>query len=413
MKNTLIIASLSLTLSASAHAGGFILNDHGASATGRANAVTATVDDGSAIFYNPAGLAAAEGRANIYLGSTLILPFASFTEGGTNVVTDAERPNTVTPHIYGYGKVLDFLTVGVGFYTPFGSSTEWPETSPGRDQSRKTTLRTFFISPVVAVDLSTWVPGKLTIGGGIDLVPSDVELTRDILFGDVAGTAVLGGDAFGIGGRIGVQWDPAKQVSIGVAYRSEVTLDFEGNGDFDIADPFRASLPPDGPIATTVTLPQSVLAGVAGRPVPELELEFNLQWVDWTSFDTQVIDLPDGSQSITPRNWDDKMTLRFGAEYWIRPLGLSVRGGYAYDPTPIPDETLGFAPPDANRNNLYLGGSYGLPKNFHIDVGLLWGLPVSNKTAVEPFMPQVQGEFDISFFVAALSLGYTFEDKEE
>jgi len=86
--------------------------------------------------------------------------------------------------------------------------------------------------------------------------------------------------------------------------------------------------------------------------------------------------------------------------------------GYAYDPTPVPDTTLGFSPPDANRHVVSLGGSFELPipSRLAVDVGLLYGLPVSNTTSDNPFEPQIKGTFDISFFVAALSLRYQFGD---
>lgn len=402
------IALALTTAMGTAHAGGFILNDHGAAATGRANAVTATVEDGSSIFWNPAGIGLAEG-VNINIGGSYVRPTVSFKEADTGITTDADRPLSITPNFYAYGKISDVVKVGFGFYTPFGSATEWPATSPGRDQSRETTLRTFFLSPVVGLNLSKWVPGTLAVGGGFDLVPATVKLKRDILFGEDVGEATLGGNGLGFGGRIGVRYDPVQQVSIGLAYRSAVKLDLNGEGDFDADDQYRPTLPPDGDISTEVKMPQSVLGGVAYRPMPDLELELDFNWIDWSSFKTLDINLPDGSVLVDPRDWEAILAIRFGAEYSLAHLGLDVRAGYAYDPTPIPDSTLGFAPPDANRHIVTLGGSYKLPEGFFVDFGIEYGLPVSNTTSDEPFEPQIKGKFDISFLVTALTLGYTFD----
>jgi len=407
MRTPAIVLALS-TAAATAHAGGFILNDHGAKATGRADAVVATVEDGSSIFYNPAGIGIADG-INVYVGATLIDPNVSFTDADTGNETDSTTPMAVTPTFYAHGQISDVVKVGIGFYTPFGSSTKWPASSPGRDQSRETVLRTFFISPVVGFDLSKYVPGTLAFGGGFDLVPATVLLKRDILFGADVGTAELGGDGLGFGGRAGVRYDPISQVSIGLTYRSEVKIDFDGQADFDAGPQYRPILPPDGDISTEVTLPQSVLGGVAYRPMPNVELELDFNWIDWTSFKQLDIALPDGSTLTDPRNWDDVLVVRFGAEYMMPQFGANVRAGYAYDPTPIPDTTLGFAPPDANRHVVSIGGSYQLPQNFYVDLGLLYGIPVSNTTSDEPFEPQVKGKFDISFLNVALSLGYHFD----
>ena len=74
------------------------------------------------------------------------------------------------------------------------------------------------------------------------------------------GEVELGGDAIGFGGRIGAMYrpEPLPQLSVGLMWRSKVDLDFEGEGDFDIAQPFRDQLPPDGDISTSITLPQSI-----------------------------------------------------------------------------------------------------------------------------------------------------------
>lgn len=53
----LVAVLIALLLSSSAFAGGMFLPFRGARATGRAGAFTAGVDDASALYYNPAGMA--------------------------------------------------------------------------------------------------------------------------------------------------------------------------------------------------------------------------------------------------------------------------------------------------------------------------------------------------------------------
>lgn len=407
MKTLQLLASVAAlaALTATAHAGGFILNDHGAKATGRCDAVTATVTDGSAIFYNPGGVGAADGT-HLYLGASYIVPNASFTpEGGAQV--DGTSPNAVTPSAYFHAATNDMVRVGVGFNTPFGSTVEWPDGYVGREQSTKSTLRTFFITPVVGLKLDRWVPG-LSFGGGIDLVPATVDLSRDILFGSVEGSARLGGNGFGAGGRLGFQYrpKPAPGLAIGAAWRSKVAIDFDGTADFDIDDPaLRPALPPDGSISATITLPQSVLAGVA-YTVANFEIEFNLQWVDWSELDKIEIDLEDGTTLVDERGYKDAFTPRIGVEYGLKNIGLDVRAGYAYDPTPIPEDRLTVSLPDIDRHVVSGGASYKLPKGY-VDVGALFVLPGSKDTADTPNMPPLKGTFDLSAIVLALSYGVT------
>src|SRR5205823_3812302 len=80
------------------------------------------------------------------------------------------------------------------------------------DIATKSSLRTYYITPAVGLNLDQQVPG-LSVGAGLDLVPATVELEQAIIFGDptnggTQGKAHLGGTAFGIGGRVGVMYRP-------------------------------------------------------------------------------------------------------------------------------------------------------------------------------------------------------------
>jgi len=61
--------------------------------------------------------------------------------------------------------------------------------------------------------------------------------------------------------------------------------------------------------------------------------------------------------SNAPKNWKDVIAGRFGAEYRVTdPLALRV--GFAYDPSPVPSETMGPELPDADRLNYMIGVGY-------------------------------------------------------
>jgi len=417
MRNALIVIALGAA-AGTAHANGFVLNDHGAAATGRADAVVATTTDGSSIVHNVAGIAVDDG-VNIYLGASLIFPKSSFDCTSVQCAgtkTDTTSPMAITPQFYVTARVHDMIAVGIGFHTPFGSKIVWPDNAPTTDDIHTQALRTYFLTPSIGINLDKFVPG-LTFGAGVDLVPATVDLTQDIFFGNaVQGTAHLGGNAFGVGFRGGVQYRPrmAPKLSVGLAYRSKVKLDFDGKGDFDIADPFRGQLPPDGDIKTSITLPQSILGGVAYRPVRHLELELDAVWMGWSSFDKLEITLPDMSTTVSPRDYKNTLTIRFGGEYHLRKplLALDFRAGYIYDPTPVPSTRLTPSLPDIDRHVLTLGGSYHVTSNYKVDIGMLWVLPGSHTTSdAMPFEPTYKGTYDVSAFVASVSLGGRFGAK--
>ncbi len=398
-----------LGLGGVASANAFLISEHDAKAVGRGDASTATDADPSAIAFNIGGLAVGQGT-NVMIGGSLIMPTATFNDpSGTK--TDAEPIHAVLPHFFLTSRVNDVVAVGLGFHAPFGLEITWPDaipgvanSSPNLDVVKSQSLRTYFITPSIGANLDKYVPG-LSIGAGLDLVPATVELTQYVYFGDTQGQAHLGGNAFGIGGRIGAMFKPAAlpELSVGVMWRSQVNEDFSGKADFDIAGPFRDQLPPDGNITTSVAIPQSVAVGVAYRPVPALEVEANAVYVNWAKFKEIRIHLPNMTDSVSPQNYEDTYTIRAGAEYKMPKYNSAVRVGYIYDPTPIPVTTLTAQLPDANRHCITAGVSFGFG-NYGIHAGGLYVLPESRATSDAPYMPIHKGSFDIQAFVASLTL---------
>lgn len=406
---TSLFAALGLgALAGTASAGGFYIHEHDAKSTGRAGATTATNDDPSSVIFSPGGIALEEGTQVAITASLIAAKGSYFDAANMHARTDTDSSPAVLPSIFATSRVHDMVAVGVGFHLPFGLAVSWPENHAQADVIQDQALRTYFITPAVGLNLDKQVPG-LSIGAGLDLVPSTVKLEQAIIFGDTRGTAVLGGDAFGIGGRAGVQYRPPqlKQLRLGAMWRSQVNLDYTGKGDFDIHPAFRSQLPPDGDIATSIRLPQAITAGVAYDATPELQLELNAMWINWKKFDELRIELPGGAETVSPQNYENTVTLRVGAEYALPKQRAAVRVGYIYDPTPIPSTTVSARLPDANRHDITAGGSYSF-SNYDVHLGLLWVLPSSQTTSDEAYMPQFKGEYEVTAFVASVSLAGKF-----
>lgn len=390
-------------LGGAASANGFYINEHDTKVTGRAGASVATDTDASAVVFNPGGLAVGEGTS-FTVGASVISAAATYTTPDGQA-TDTNGSPAVLPAVMISHRINDMFAVGVGFHLPFGLAVSWPDSSPQSGIVTKQSLRTYFISPTVGVNLHKQVPG-LSIGAGVDLVPSTVQLEQNIYFGNEQGSAVLGGDAFGIGGRVGIMYRPEaeKRLSFGLVWKSQVNLDFTGKGDFDMAAPYRSQLPPDGDISTTLKLPMSISGGVAFRPTPQLELEANAVWINWKKFSTIDITLPDGSHSVQPQDYENTVTIRVGGEYKINPKA-AVRAGYIYDPTPVPDTTLSARLPDINRHDITLGGSYSVTPKIDVNLAGLVVLPGTNEASTkDPYMPAYKGKYDVSALVVSLGV---------
>lgn len=405
LKHLLFAAILGSSGLASANA--FNINEHDAKVTGRGGATAASNTDPSSVVFNPGGIAIGEGT-NFSVGGSLILAQGSYeTFSGENKTSTDSSP-AIVPNAYVTSRLNDMFAVGIGFHLPFGLAISWPDNHPQADVIVDQSLRTYFITPSVGLNLHEQVPG-LSIGGGVDIVPATVELERAVLAGDATGTARLGGDALGVGGRIGVMYHPpeVKQLKLGVMWRSQVKLDFSGTGDFDIAPAFRPALPPDGDISTTIKLPQSVWGGAAFDPNENLEIEANIVWINWDSFEELRIKLPDGSESVAPENYRNTFSYRLGGEYKIPASKAAVRAGFIYDPTPIPATTMSAQLPDVNRINVTLGGTKEFG-DYAAHLGFLWVTPGDRDTSKEMYTPAFKGTYHVNAFVASLQLSGHF-----
>ena len=399
-----LLAAAVASASAPAFASGFNIDEQDARSTGRAGAVVASSNAPSSIYYNSAGIALTEG-VGIDVGGSYLRPTAGFTSAESGEKTEAERDSFVLPQAFVSWRASELVALGIGLHSSYGLALKWPETSPARAEVRDSELRTFFITPTFALNLSRYVPG-LAVGAGVDLVPSSVQLSRDILFGTDTGSVTLGGDAFGVGARVGIAYRPqaAPALAFGLIYRSPVVLAFSGDADFDAPPEYRPSLPPDGDVSTEVTLPQVVQLGVQVSPVRELQIEVDGSWRGWSSYDQLDITLPDGTVESSARDWKDTFCVRLGVEYTFVDR-WSVRLGAIWDQAPVPANHLDFQLPDADRFDLTGGLGARLSEAFAIDAGVLYVLPQQRSTSMEdPLEPPVKGEFDIDALVIGLTL---------
>jgi len=402
-------------LAGTASANSFNINEHDARVTGRGGAAAASDDDASAIVFNPGGLALTEGTT-IMLGGSLYIAEGTYQNATTEKVK-TDSPPTPVPNLYIASRLNDMVAVGIGFHLPFGLAVSYPDNHPQSTVAQDSDLKTLFISPTVGLNLHKQVPG-LSIGAGLDIVPASVELKRALVFGDTRGTVDLAADTVGFGFRAGVMYHPpaVKGLKLGMMYRNAVKLDFKGQADFDIADPYRAQLPPDGDASTTINLPMQISGGVAYSPVTDLEVEFNAVYINWKNTFTKdanrgpdatslSLALPGGSTSDVPEDYKNTVTYRLGLDYKLPKQQMNLRAGFIYDPTPIPTTTQTAQLPDVNRIALTIGGSKQFSPTLGMHFSALWVTPGERDSSSDPAIPIFHGTYGVQALV--LSVGLT------
>lgn len=111
---------------------GFGFYEQSTCVMGRGGATVAgSCGDGSALFFNPAGIVG-PGGWTVSAGLTALVPDKSSTGGRTRTVSDLVGTLVPLPHLYLRRGVTERLAVGVGTYIPYGLATEWPIDFSGR-----------------------------------------------------------------------------------------------------------------------------------------------------------------------------------------------------------------------------------------------------------------------------------------
>lgn len=360
-------------LAARAQAAGFQINEHAAPATGRCSAVTATIDDPSAVFHNAAGLTNTTGT-QFMVGLDMIKPSGDFKPDGAAEGQKAHTTFIPVPYAYASRALSSKAFIGFGFYAPYGLELKWSEKDNptefiGRTVVQEIGLRTFFITPAIALKLSDMV----SVAVSVSLVPATVYYRRtlgstdngQVLF-DASrygkeGTVELAGSAFGVGANAGVQLTLIDHLKIGINYRSAVDLSFSGKADFQLPDNVPAEIAanfPDQDVDADLTLPHAIAMGI-GWVDERFKVEATAQLTLWKAFDELRINFQQGKpveSQAQPQNWKNSMLLKIGGEYHF---GDAVgRLGFGYDITPVPDETVAPTLPDNSRILITAGAGY-------------------------------------------------------
>src|SRR5213593_4731944 len=120
---------------------GFGIYEQGTCSMGRAGTgVAAPCADGSAMFFNPAGLAGLKG-GHATIGVTLLNVDGGFTGDLARQTTDLDDPLLAIPQAYVSYAATPKLGVGVGLFAPYGLETRWPLSFDGRFAGYKNILR--------------------------------------------------------------------------------------------------------------------------------------------------------------------------------------------------------------------------------------------------------------------------------
>lgn len=342
----------------------------GSKAAGMGTAFVAVANDPSAIFLNPAGLGNLKGF-QIYGGATVLAPETSFSSPyGEN--EDTERQYYFPPHLYlSYQPDASDFAYGIGVFSPFGiGGREWPDDGLTRYISTKSFVGTMTINPSMAWKISP----KLFIGGGIYYLYAKSEAESKVdqsQFGSIDADFKVDLDGGNWGYDLGILYKPADWMSLGLTYRSGMDIDLEGDAKLSRISPALQPVVGSDTIKinaeSELNLPPSVSLGLAFYPDKKLTVAIDVEWIGWSTYKETTIDFESGSLGMLlpdiqiENDWEDIWLFRAGIDYRVNE-DLSLRTGYAFVESPVPDSTLSPAAPEGNQHNITIGFGYSFAK---------------------------------------------------
>lgn len=422
----LVTFSIILLCASIALGSGFSVYEQGATSTGMASAFAAKADDATAVFFNPAGISQLEGTT-ISLGLSVIPPESEFTDpyGGHWETADQ---TFLVPNLYLTHELNESFDLGFGVFTPYGLGMDWSENEDFiyRYLVKDVTIQSTYVQPVLsyslnenwaiaagalyvisnveyvaAIDMSE-ISAGLSNAMGMDINLEDSEMTLD---GD------NGSGSWGYSLALHGKMD---RLHLGLAYRSSIECEYDGEATFNIpASPYGSTVDsivktylPDTGGDTKIEMPATVQVGLGFDITDKLYAEFDVLWHQWSTYDSLDIDfeadvLPDVAQR---KDWDDVMSYRLGL-YYQATDALSLFGGYYYDETPVPDDTLDPILPCADRNSFQFGAGYDFGQ-FEIQGAYMYLMFDDRETTTN--YRGINGDYEGRTHILSAQVSYTF-----
>jgi long-chain fatty acid transport protein len=370
----LLVAPVALLWGGARHllfAGGFMIPHQTAKALGLGNAMTAGVNDPSAVHYNPAALGEIQGD-NILVTGTYAGIYSSVENSGRHAVNKHDD-NFLATLFANYHIPNSDFTVGMGTYTPFGLATTYDREFT-RFAAERSELKTIYVTPAVS-----WHPLKhFAVGAGTSFVHASGLFSRTLCLAGGGACALpvaqgrlrLTDTANAFTYNVGVLVKPVEDVKLALSYRARADIRFD-SADVKLGGalaPFgtrRAKVRP-------IPIPPVIDAGFFWQINSKWGAEFVYEYARWSEFSrfSATFSPPAPLPGFNlPESWKNTSTLRLGSSYRLNP-SWDVRGGMTVEETPIPSGTLNPAIPGADLLTLNAGVGYTW-QNFGIDLGYM------------------------------------------
>ncbi len=448
----LVLTGVSVAVS-TAFAAGFQLTEQSSLGAGRAYAGAGIVgDDLSAVHYNPAGMTLLEGT-RFQAGGVWIGINADY-DGNDGTSENGRLKGQMIPAGYVTHQVNDKVWLGFAMTVPYGMGTEYDRNWEGNQRGTSAKIYTFDMNPNIAYKVSDFI----SIGGGISVQYAKAKLGMGM--GEIPnmggiGHAKLEADSWDWGYNLGIMISPTDKLRFGLAYRSAIKHDADGHTDLSNSQLLNSLVGLDSVTVgseASLKTPDTIMLTGTWEATEKLRLSGLIRWANWSNFDKLKINngvsngmlslinnaasnaiqgmLISGQidqsqamalqgylagaqgqlkQTVIENDWQDTWLFSIGADYKIN-SDFTVRGGIAYETSPIDDQSTRMAViPDTDRLWLSLGASWYATKDLQFDVGATYLMGIGDKDLYDHVGGKKIGEYDtLDAYLVGVQMQYRF-----
>ena len=449
MRGTALVLVAGL-LPAALGAQGFGVYELSTCTMARGGAVAANpCGDGSAVFFNPAGLTALSGT-HVSVGLTTISPSGGFTDDVSLQHTDMASQTFLVPNVYITHRMNDQLAVGIGLYAPYGLGTKWDKSFVGAFSGYDTEVKTYYIQPTVAYQVTP----RLSFGLGVAYIHATVALHQledlsqfggaplpaGVTLGQLgipANTAFANADLTASGNGIafngGVTFKVNDQLTLGGHFLTKKTINFSGTAAFQqiltglvlppgnpitgttlpldqfLAAQFAAGALTGGSATTDITLPDQGTIGLDYKFSDQWHVSADYQRVVWGWFGTLQVNFanPATPPLVAKESYTDTDGFRVGTEYQYNSM-LTLRAGYVYNSAAAPSQTVTPRLPEGTRNSFNVGAGLKLTSALSGDATFMYLKQNDRRGRVSESSTVNTGLYTFSGVLLGAGLSYTF-----
>lgn len=417
MKKLLLVSAVAAsTLMAS----GYKIPEQSLNSTALAGAYVSNTSAADAAYYNPANMAFMSSNKHLELNAMYIHLNPTEFDGmifdpstGTVVPSTSESASEdfIIPQMYLVGAPLgedEDVRIGLSLNAPAGLSKRWTE-GVESIYAQEFSLKVIEVAP----SLSYRIMDDLAIAGGVRFVYSEGIVKTKNYAGLPSDPAMpfnnmdMQGSSWDIGWNAALSYKPFDMWGVALTYRSNVDLSIEGGQA--VTNPGMTAMGLTS-LPGSVTLPLPAVATLATDVsiTDSTNIEFVYERNFWSAYDELDIRVMDQSVNPsgqpTPKNWEDSNTFRIGLTQGLGD-SLNLMLGFAYDQTPVPDETIGLELPDSDAMIGSIGLRWAVNEEFDLGAAVLYDQKADRDVTTD----FIDGSFSGSSAVlASVGLGYKF-----